>query len=115
MTIKRITFLLALIIFSAVASRAESPSPGSGGTPPGWKTAAPREEIRPEFSFESSGGRRGAGAFIIQHDERDGLDGSWTKTFPVKGGHFYRFEAFRKIDGAASPRRSAMVRLLWSN
>src|SRR6185436_13584309 len=114
MTIKRITFLLLLSVFAAVASRAESRSPGSGDAPPGWKTAAPREEIRPEFLFESSGGRRGAGAFVIQHDQRDGLDGWWTKTFPVKGGHFYRFEGFRKIEGVASPRRSAMVRLLWS-
>jgi predicted amidohydrolase len=52
---------------------------------------------------------------IVQHDGRDGLDGYWTKTFPVLGGHYYRFEAFRKTDGVSSPRRSAMVRILWQD
>ncbi|MDB6039717.1 MAG: ramA 5 [Verrucomicrobiales bacterium] len=81
----------------------------------GWQTASPRAEIKPEFQFEPDGGRGGRGALIIRHDDRDGLDGAWTKTFSVQGGHFYRFAAFRKTDQVSSPRRSALVRLLWHN
>src|SRR6185295_4220765 len=72
-------------------------------------------EIRPEFAYEADGGRNGKGRLIIQHDSREGLDGFWTKTFPITGGTFYRFEAFRRIDRVVSPRRSAVVRLLWQD
>jgi predicted amidohydrolase len=83
--------------------------------PPGWQTAAPREEIRPEFGCEADGGRSNKGGLIIQHDTRDGLDGFWTRTFPVTGGTFYRFEAARRTERVISPRRSAVVRLLWQD
>ena len=51
----------------------------------------------------------------IQTDGREGLDGYWTKTFPVKGGQHYRFSALRKLENVPSPRRSAVVRLLWQD
>src|SRR5437588_9419765 len=102
--------LLAVMFVHACVAGADSSSP-----PPGWQTASPREEIRPAFAFEPEGGRRGHGALLIQHDAREGLDGSWTKTFPVKGGHYYHFEAFRKAENVAVPRRSAMIRLLWQD
>lgn len=81
----------------------------------GWQTMSPREEIRPQFEFESTGSRSGHGALIIRHDAREGLDGAWTKSFPVVGGHYYRFETYRKTHNVESPRRSAIVRLLWQN
>lgn len=81
--------------------------------PIGWQRVAQREEIRPAFSYEPNGGRGGREQFVIQHDQREGLDGYWTKTFDVTGGKHYRFEAFRKTEGVLSPRRSGMVRLLW--
>src|SRR5688572_8078034 len=115
-----VTPTLSLFLFIhalSVTLRAEAP--GQNGVPDkvpdGWTTTSPRAEVRPTFSFEELGGRSGGGTFIIQHDAREGLDGSWNKTFPVKGGHYYRFEAFRKTDDVPSPRRSAMVRLLWGN
>ena len=49
----------------------------------GWTTAAPREEIRPQFQHEETGGTLGHGAFTIRADEREGLHGWWQKTFPV--------------------------------
>jgi predicted amidohydrolase len=95
---------------------AASVSPGKPvNTPSGWQCAAPREEIRPEFAYETDGGRNGKGRLIIQHDSREGLDGFWTKTFPITGGTFYRFEAFRRTEGIVSPRRNAVVRLLWQD
>jgi predicted amidohydrolase len=83
--------------------------------PPGWTAESPRDEIRPEFSFEPKGGPKQAGSFVIRHDERDGLDGWFQKSFAVSGGEFYRFQAVRKLTGVAVPRRSALVRVLWQN
>jgi predicted amidohydrolase len=83
--------------------------------PEGWQTAAPRDEIRPQFSFNSKGGPEGKGSFVIESDSREGLDGYWTRTFPVKGGQHYRFSALRKLENVASPRRSATVRLVWQD
>ena len=83
--------------------------------PPGWSASAPRDEIRPEFSFEQNGGPRQAGSFVIRHDEREGLDGWLQKSFAVTGGKFFRFQAVRKLTAVAVPRRSALVRILWQN
>ncbi len=83
--------------------------------PLGWTAAAPRDEIRPTFAYDAAGGRNGNGAFIIQHDGREGLDGYWTKTFPVQGGTWYHFEAFRRVSGVRSPRRAAAIRLIWQD
>jgi predicted amidohydrolase len=41
------------------------------------------------------------------------LDGHWAKTFPVKGGQYYRFHALRRVEHVASPRRSVLARILW--
>jgi predicted amidohydrolase len=103
--------LLRLVACAALALPALA---GETSTPPpGWSTASPREEIRPEFAFEPNGGRAGQGALIVRHDDREGLDGCWSKTFPVQGGRFYQFRVFRRTTGVEVPRRSAVVRLLW--
>ncbi|MHB1038084.1 MAG: carbon-nitrogen hydrolase family protein [Pirellulales bacterium] len=81
--------------------------------PEGWQTVAPRDEIRPAFSFEPAGGPNKAGSFVITHDGRDGLDGWFQKSFAVSGGQFYRFHAVRKTRNVNVPRRSALVRVLW--
>jgi predicted amidohydrolase len=106
---KQITlFTSAFCTLLALANAASS-------LPDGWQTAAPREEIRPAFSFEETGGLGHAGGFIITHDQRDGLDGWFQKSFPVSGGQFYRFFAVRKTSNVRVPRRSAVVRVLWQN
>jgi predicted amidohydrolase len=83
------------------------------GAPEGWTVVAPREEIRPEFAFEPQGGLDGQGAFVIQADRREGLDGAWAKTFPIQGGQCYRFRAVRKAENVVLPRRSAMAKIHW--
>ncbi len=83
--------------------------------PPGWQTAAPRDELRPEFAYHRAGGRSGKGALVIEHDQRPGLDGRWEKIFAVTGGEFVRFQAFRKTTAVASPRQSALVQITWQN
>jgi predicted amidohydrolase len=85
------------------------------GIPPDWHASSPRAEIRPEFGFESSGGSDGKGCFVIRSDARTGLDGSWTKTFPVIGGQNYRFKAFYKARSVSVPRRSVVAKLDWED
>jgi predicted amidohydrolase len=88
---------------------------GTENAQDGWTTSAPRDEIRPRFSYDGHGGRDGKGEFVIAADSREGLDGWWTKTVPVKGGRHYRFHAARKINHVALPRQSAVVRILWQD
>jgi len=75
----------------------------------GWIPTSPREEIRPEFATDDDGD------LVIRHDLREGLDGWFQKAFPVQGGTVYRFEVLRKLEGVASPRRSALVRVVWQS
>ena len=96
---------LLFLSFLATASAAEPPE--------GWQMLSPRDEIRPAFAYEPKGGSAGGERFIIQCDDREGLDGYWTKTLPVEGGKHYRFSAARRIENIDSPRRSVVARLLW--
>jgi hypothetical protein len=51
----------------------------------GWWTGAPRDAIRPEFACEL-GDQSCRGTLVIRAGPRDGVGGSWTKTFPGTGG-----------------------------
>src|SRR5262245_48579069 len=77
--------------------------------PPGWQPASPREEIRPDFSFNHKGGPKKDGSLNITADDREGLHGWWQKTIPITGGRYYRFQALRKVHDVMVPRRSAVV------
>jgi len=96
---------LLLFLASAIAASAAD----------NWTNAAPRAEIAPRFRQETRGGRDGKGALLIEADAREGLAGSWTKSVPVQGGHWYRFEAFRRVRNVAEPRRSVVARVLWQD
>jgi predicted amidohydrolase len=101
-----------LILALSIQAGASSPETAAPA-PDGWRPESPREEIRPAFSWKADGGRDGGLSLRIQHDDREGLDGYWAKAFPVQGGRYYRFQAFRRIEGVSAPRQSALVRLLW--
>jgi predicted amidohydrolase len=81
----------------------------------GWTAESPRSEIRPQFLYESSGGRGGNPAFVIVADERDGLDGYWSRTFTVAGGAYYAFSSWYSAKAVALPRRSVLACLDWLN
>jgi len=104
---------------SAAICAAATPSgamlSGVGSYPAGWSPQSPRDEIRPEFSFDPKGGPKQSGSFVIRHDNRDGLDGWFQKSLAVSGGRFYRFQVVRKLTDVAVPRRSALVRILWQD
>src|SRR5206468_2919061 len=80
--------------------------------PPGWKAACQRDEIRPTFSFESKGGPNGHGAFVIAAADSVGQHGWFQKVFPLTGGRVYRFQAVRKAEAVAVPRRGGVA---WSD
>ncbi len=81
--------------------------------PPGWKTESPREEIRPEFSWNRDGGPDSAGELVIQADDREGLSGFWSRRVSVTGGAHYRFTVMRETSNVDLPRRAAIARILW--
>ncbi len=79
----------------------------------GWRGVAARDEIRPAFSFNPKGGLARTGSLVIRADQREGLDGHWEKTISVKGGHWYRFTALRRVENIPVPRRSVLARIHW--
>lgn len=101
-------YLLGLTVFGALAAQASE-----SAVPAGWSAEAIRSEIRPKFSYEDKGGRSGSGAFVIETDDRDGLDGYWKKAFPVAGSKYYRFVAYRKTTGVEWPQQCAVVTVQW--
>src|SRR6266516_5555282 len=119
---RTLSHLYAVGILLGTIASVRSPTPVFGqahssplipeNVPDGWQTAAPRAELRPQFSFKRHGGADGKGTLIIQADAREGLDGYWTRTFAVSGGRVYRFSARRKVEHVTSPRRSVVARLL---
>ncbi len=107
---------MRLILAVTVVSSCVLPWTCSAGEfPEGWRTVSPREEIRPAFAFEPTGGPSGQGSWVIAHGQREGLDGWFEKTFPVNGGDSYQFRAVRKIDHVMVPRRSALARVCWED
>lgn len=82
-------------------------------TPGAWTTGAPREEIRPQFRQEGSGGRDGGSRWILDGAGNPGANGWWQTEMPVTGGGDYQFRVFRRTAGVAEPRRSVFARIQW--
>ncbi|MBI3278941.1 MAG: carbon-nitrogen hydrolase family protein [Acidobacteria bacterium] len=102
---------LSTLLIPIAAFALEGPRPP--GAPEGWTTGAPRQEIMPSFSWDAKGGRSGQGALVIETDHREGLDGFWSRRFPVSGGKYYRFLAYRRMKGAPWPQQNAVATILW--
>jgi predicted amidohydrolase len=79
----------------------------------GWSTGAPRDEIRPEFACESGDRSGDQPVLVIRAGRRDGVDGYWTRAFPVTGGRHYRFDARFQAKGVEVPRRSVVAEIHW--
>lgn len=81
-----------------------------------WTTAAPRDEIKPQFSYSQSGGpEHQDDVLTILSDGNPGIDGAWIATVPVNEDTTYRFFSKRKADGVPAPHRSAPVKISWLN
>jgi len=109
--------LLAVVLgLTAAAVQATIQPEGKSANPPeGWSAHAPRDEVRPTFSYRPDGGPDRKGSFLIEADGREGLFGHWQKTCPVTGGRNYRFSAWRRTEGVECPRRCAVARLIWQD
>jgi predicted amidohydrolase len=83
--------------------------------PEGWFASASRAELQPKFEYKSAGRSAEGGVFITTSDEREGLIGCWTKTFPVVGGKSYQFSVLRRTENATSARRTAVARVIWQD
>ncbi len=99
----------AIVLACGLSAAAAERTPQADG----WQAAAYRDEIRPQFAVERTGGHAGGPKLEIAADERDGLDGFWTKSFPVAGHAFVEFRAFRRTNGVSNPRRSCLATLTW--
>ena len=106
------SIVVAIVVGSAVDLSHAAPV---SEAPAGWQTTSPRDEVRPAFAYEPTGGLDGKGCFIIRADGREGLDGSWTRSFPVVGGKYYHFSASYKAKSVAVPRRSIVAKLDWQD
>lgn len=80
-----------------------------------WTPVAPRDEIRPDFAREATGGREGGEALVITMDQREGLHGWWSRTFSVTGGQWYKFRAYRRLMNVPDLRRMVAMRVFWSD
>jgi predicted amidohydrolase len=78
-----------------------------------WTTHAPRDEIRPAFSFSGAAESDLRSTLIIDAKDIEGAHGWWQTTAPVTGGKYYRFHVLRKTTGVETPRRSAWARVQW--
>ncbi|MBL9134726.1 MAG: carbon-nitrogen hydrolase family protein [Verrucomicrobiales bacterium] len=83
--------------------------------PEGWQAKAPRAEIRPDFDFHPKGGPNRAGSWVIRHDRRDGLSGWFEKSFEIKGGDWYAFQAVHMTRHVVNPRQSVLARIRWQD
>ena len=106
--------LLCLVLVTMTCAEAV-PAEKPGKTSQGWIGKSPRDEIRPEFFFEPTGGPDGKGSLVIRADQREGLFGWWEKTISVEGGNYYKFSVLSKIQGVNSPRRAVVARILWQD
>jgi predicted amidohydrolase len=109
MNLRAFTFAAA-VLFVAARSHAATELVDDS-----WKSASPRDEIRPAFTHEARGGHDGGAQLVIQSGDSAGQSGYWFKTVPVKGGSHYRFAAWRKAEHLATPRRSVFARILWQD
>ncbi|MBL9083170.1 MAG: hypothetical protein JNK76_15250, partial [Planctomycetales bacterium] len=101
---------LSMILLAAATCAASEPRPEQDAL---WEPASPREELKPKFG--RGVGPLGYTALTIEHDARQGLDGYWRQSFSVVGGTWYKFHCVRKTENVEYPRRSALVRIVWTD
>ena len=99
--------LMTLFVFDSFAS--------TNSALTSWRERSAREEIRPAFTINPRGGPDERGSLIIRADEREGLEGYWEKSLPIKGGQYYQFHAVHKTKNIALPRRSVLACVLWQD
>ena len=72
---KLVSLILSFLVLSTALTPLAADKSAAPTFPTGWRTASPREEIAPAFSYKDKGGLRGQESFVIQCDAREGLAG----------------------------------------
>ena len=103
----RFVSLSCLVLLGVIAV------PVRAGAPEGWVAGAPRREIEPRLFYNERGGRGGKGVFVAEAGGRDGLNGYWSRTYPVTGGRHYRFAVYRRAVRLEWPQQSTPVTVEW--
>lgn len=107
---------LAFMLVCFAQTQADEPAPFTvelGGQ--SWTAHAPRDEIKPAFSFTSATDSDLKSSLIIDAKDIEGAHGWWQTTVPVTGGKYYRFHVLRETTGIETPRRSTWARVHWRN
>ncbi len=119
---KRLLIRCFLVVTSAALWPIVSGGPTLAGAPKSdtpipadWHAAAPRDEIRPQFSFDPSGGPNAEGALVIAAADSVGQHGWFRTTIAISGEQHYHFRVVRRVGNVATPRRSAVVRIVWQD
>lgn len=100
----RILSLLVVAFVSSLSLAAER----------NWELRSPRLELQPSFALEENPApqsptlRITTGDSVAEH-------GWWQRPFAVSGGKFYEFRVERQTKDVATPRRSAIVRIVWQD
>jgi predicted amidohydrolase len=110
---RQLILCVAMVLGLHSRVRAVAADKGADSAPGGWTTGAPRDEIRPDFAYDPKGGPHGTDCLIIRADEREGLDGYWTKTFAIRSGKSYHFAASYLASRVSVPRRSVVIKIHW--
>ena len=71
-----------------------------------WSTKSPRLDQKPTFAADQ---------LRITTGDSPGDHGWYERGFPVAGGKHYRFAVERKTENVNTPRRSAIVRIVWQD
>ena len=85
------------------------------GAPPSWTTAAPRDEIRPTFAYDATGGRDGKGVF--HHRTRRPGGAGWLLDQDIPGPR-WNVVSLRGVSprvGCRFTAAHATVRLIWQD
>ncbi len=104
----RFASLCCLILPGAALATAAS-------APEGWVAGAPRREIEPRLTYKDKGGREGKGVFIADAGGKEGVNGYWSRTYPVQGGRYYRFRVYRRAIRLEWPQQSTPVTVDWQD
>jgi predicted amidohydrolase len=104
-------------LFLGLTLAAAAATPASGNLDlgdAGWKTQAPRDEIRPK-SFRDSSRHLSSGAALATSGDGNPIEyGGWARQVDgIAAGHYYRFTAHFHAESVANERRQVVARLDW--
>jgi predicted amidohydrolase len=104
----------ATLVASPVSVRESGFAPGQDGSPPGWRTWAPRPDIAPKTFVDHRRSRGDAGALAISGNGNAAASGGWERTASsVEPGKWYRLSAAYTASGLKYESNEVVCRIEW--